>query len=153
MELEEILQLKEKRKQEFDKDMEAINRVLAMLGKTDSTPTQNNGSAPLEETSHSEIASDTESNSDTETETEEEGSENDLFVRPTVRKIKDQLPSLYTKYDVRRILYKYDPRFKGKVRDNALYGAMKMLVREKFGVEVEKGAGRKAAVYRRISEE
>jgi hypothetical protein len=60
-----------------------------------------------------------------------------------------QLPEVFTKFEVRDLAIKAEPKLAGKIKDNALAGTMRSLVEENLIYQVTEATGRRAATYSR----
>jgi hypothetical protein len=126
MDKQEVLDLKARRKAEYDKDMEAIDRVLGLLGTP--APQEDAGAATPMDAG--------------------EGTGNRTGFRDLVRQYKDELPQEFTKYDVKKLATAHG--FAGDVVENSLLGMMRVLVKEEFATVKTVSSGRTAAIYAKV---
>jgi hypothetical protein len=138
MDEKEVLELKARRKIEYDKDMDAIDRVLGLLNKDGSAPqitdvSSANGAIPVLKPKIRTKP--------------KKGTGNRTGMRALVKRHRGELPDKFTKYDVKSLIIKYDPKMEGKINENSLSGVMRIMVREGFSRILVNATGRKAAVF------
>jgi hypothetical protein len=160
MDIQDVEQLKARLKEEYEKDMEAIERVTRLLsvGITGITVAVPSSPYAVTTTVHGADPDETDPDARYQEPKENPGvvrierrphSKKGVFLRPVARAIVPRLPETFTKLDVQRLAIMTEPRLAGKIKENALAGTMRSLVEEDLIFQVEPATGRKAAVYKK----